>query len=88
MGQGARYPANPRALNVEINTEVHVNEQDILRMRRVLTRAGFRSVKVWLDTPPQHRSEGTLLSALRYIAFNWIPFAWFFEREVFGVGTK
>ena len=88
MGQGARYPANPRALNVAINTEVHVNEQDILRMRRVLTRAGFRNVKVWLDTPPQHRSENTLLSALRYIAFNWIPFAWFFEREVFGVGTK
>jgi cyclopropane fatty-acyl-phospholipid synthase-like methyltransferase len=88
MGQGARYPANPRALNVEINTEVHVNEQDILRMRRVLTRAGFRFVKVWLDTPPQHRNEGTLLSVLRYIAFNWIPFAWFFEREVFGVGEK
>ena len=88
MGQGARYPANPRALNVAINTEVHVNEQDILRMRRVLTRAGFRSVKVWLDTPPQHRNEGTLLAALRHVAFNWVPFAWFFEREVFGVGTK
>ena len=88
MGQGARYPANPRALNVAINTEVHVNEQDILRMRRVLTKAGFRSVKVWLDTPPQHRKESTVLSVLRYIAFNWIPFAWFFEREVFGVGKK
>ncbi|MCL5998316.1 MAG: class I SAM-dependent methyltransferase [Chloroflexi bacterium] len=88
MGQGARYPANPRALNVAINTEVHVNEQDILRLRGVLRKAGFRNVKVWLDTPPQHRNEGTLLSALRYIAFNWIPFAWFFEREVFGVGTK
>jgi cyclopropane fatty-acyl-phospholipid synthase-like methyltransferase len=88
MGQGSRYPANPRALNVAINTEVHVNEQDILRMRRVLKKAGFGSVKVWLDTPPQHRDEGTMLSALRYIAFNWVPFAWFFEREVFGVGTK
>lgn len=88
MGQGAHYPSNPRALNVEINTEVHVNEQDILRMRRVLTRAGFHGVKVWLDTPPQHRNEGTVLSALRYVAFNWAPFAWFFEREVFGVGTK
>ena len=88
MGQGSRYPVNPRALNVAINTEVHVNEQDILRMRRVLTRAGFRDVRVWLDTPPQHRNESTLLSVLRYVAFNWIPFAWFFEREVFGVGQK
>ena len=25
MGQGDKYPKNPRALNVEANTEVHVN---------------------------------------------------------------
>jgi ubiquinone/menaquinone biosynthesis C-methylase UbiE len=88
MGQGHRYPANPRALNVAINTEVHVNEQDILRLRRALTKNGFSRVKVWLDTPPQHRAEGTLMSMLRHIAFNWIPFAWFFEREVFAIGAK
>jgi cyclopropane fatty-acyl-phospholipid synthase-like methyltransferase len=88
MGQGARYPSNPRALNVAINTEVHVNEQDILRLRRALKKGGFNGVKVWLDTPPQHRRESTLLSALRHIAFNWIPFAWFFEREVFAIGIK
>ena len=88
MGQGAKYPSNPRALNVAINTEVHVNEQDILRMRAFLKRAHFQGIKVWLDTPPQHRSEGGLMAALRHIAFNWIPFAWFFEREVFAVGAK
>ncbi len=49
MGQGAKYPSNPRALNVEINTEVHVNEQDILRMRRYLVRATFheRAASGW-----------------------------------------
>ncbi|MCS6774028.1 MAG: methyltransferase domain-containing protein, partial [Anaerolineae bacterium] len=88
MGQGARYPRNPRALNVAVNTEVHVNEQDILRLRRHLQRARFRQVRVWLDTPPQQRSEGAVLDALRHIAFNWIPFAWFFQREVFAVGAK
>jgi len=88
MGQGQKYPKNPRALNVEINTEVHVNEQDILRMRRYLTRANFQNVKVWLDTPPQNRGEGTVLSALRHVAFNWVPFTWFFQREVFAVGMK
>jgi ubiquinone/menaquinone biosynthesis C-methylase UbiE len=88
MGQGAKYPANPRALNVEVNTEVHVNEQDLLRMRRYLSRANFKAVKVWLDTPPQHRKEGTVLNALRHVAFNWVPFAWFFQREVFAVGAK
>ncbi len=88
MGQGAKYPKNPRALNVEANTEVHVNEQDLLRMRRFLTRANFTEVKVWLDTPPQNRIENTVLSALRHVAFNWVPFAWFFQREVFAVGAK
>lgn len=88
MGQGERYPKNPRALNVEANTEVHVNEQDLLRMRRFLVRAHFKAVKVWLDTPPQHRNENGVLSALRHVAFNWVPFAWFFQREVFAVGAK
>jgi cyclopropane fatty-acyl-phospholipid synthase-like methyltransferase len=88
MGHGGKYPKNPRALNVAINTEVHVNEQDILRMRRFLTRANFRSIRVWLDTPPQDRGEGTVLSALRHVAFNWVPFTWFFQREVFAVGMK
>ena len=88
MGQGDKYPKNPRALNVEANTEVHVNEQDLLRMRRFLTRANFKGVKVWLDTPPQNRKENTVLGALRHVAFNWVPFAWFFQREVFAVGAK
>ncbi len=88
MGQGDKYPSNPRALNVEINTEVHVNEQDILRMRRYLVRAAFHTVRVWLDTPPQNRGEGAVLGTLRHIAFNWVPFTWFFQREVFAVGMK
>ena len=52
MGQGAKYPANPRALNVAINTEVHVNEQDLLSMRRALRRGGYGNIRVWLDSPP------------------------------------
>jgi ubiquinone/menaquinone biosynthesis C-methylase UbiE len=88
MGEGSKYPANPRALNVEVNTEVHVNEQDLLRMRRYLNRANFRAIKVWLDTPPQNRNEGAVLSTLRNVAFRWRPFSWFFQREVFAVGTK
>ena len=87
MGQGAHYPRDPRALNVAINTDVHVNEQDILRLRRTLKKAGFRG-RIWLDTPPQNRDEGPLLATVRYIAFNWPPFRWFFEREVFAVASK
>jgi SAM-dependent methyltransferase len=87
MGQGANYPRDPRALNVAINTDVHVNEQDILSLRRTLKQVGFRA-HIWLDTPPQRRDEGPLLAAARHVAFNWPPFRWFFEREVFAVASK
>ncbi len=87
MGEGERYPRNPRALNVAVNLDVHVNEQDILSLRRALKRAGFRA-RIWLDTPPQNRDEGPVLTALRHIAFNWPPFRWFFEREIFAVAWK
>ena len=87
MGQGAHYPRDPRALNVAINTDVHVNEQDIWRLRRTLKKAGFQA-RIWLDTPPQHRDEGPPLAVARQIAFNIPPFRWFFEREVFAVASK
>jgi cyclopropane fatty-acyl-phospholipid synthase-like methyltransferase len=87
MGQGSRYPSNPRALNVVVNTDVHVNEQDILSLRRTLNQAGFQGV-VWLDTPPQNRQERLPLQVARHILFNWPPFRWFFERELFAVASK
>jgi SAM-dependent methyltransferase len=83
MGQGEDYPKDPRAV-IPANLDVHVNEQSILSLWRVLRRAGFRA-RVWLDTPPQSRDEGPVLAAARHVLFNWPPFHWFFEREVFAV---
>jgi len=83
MGQGADYPKNPRAI-VPANLDVHVNEQSLFSLWRALRRAGFRA-RVWLGTPPQNREEGWLLRLVRHILFNWPPFHWFFEREVFAV---
>jgi SAM-dependent methyltransferase len=83
MGRGALYPKNPRAI-IPANLDVHVNEQSALSLWQSLRRAGFRT-RVWLDTPPQNRDEGPLLALARYILFNWPPFRWFFEREVFAV---
>jgi cyclopropane fatty-acyl-phospholipid synthase-like methyltransferase len=88
QGRGRLYPRNPRALNVAVNQDVHVNEQDMLGLRRNLKRAGFGQVQVWLDTPPQHRREPWPFKLARYIAFRWPPFRWFFEREVFAVAVK
>jgi len=83
MGQGANYPQDPRAI-IPANLDVHVNEQSALSLWQVLKRSGFRA-RVWLDTPPQNRREGWVLCSARYIFFNFFPFRWFFEREVFAV---
>ncbi len=86
MGQGRRYPRDPRAI-VPANLDVHVNEQSAWSLRRALRRAGF-SPRVWLDTPPQNRHEGVLMAAARHVLFNWVPFRWLFEREVFAVARR
>lgn len=86
-GSRDQYPANPRQFLVEHNQDVHVNEQSMVSLRQVLKRTGF-SAQVWLDSPPQQRSENPVLAGLRHALFNWVPFRWFFEREVFAVARK
>lgn len=88
LGEGAKYPPNPRQFLVEHNKDVHVNEQSMLSIRRVLRSTGFRKTRVWLDSPPQHRRENVLLAGMRYIMFNFPPMRWFFEREIFAVASK
>ncbi|MCU0495725.1 MAG: class I SAM-dependent methyltransferase [Anaerolineae bacterium] len=87
MGQGANYPKNPRQFLVDVNEHVHVNEQSWWSLQQALKRAGFRP-KVWLDSPPQNRTEHQILAIMRKIAFGLPPFSWFFEREVFAVAAK
>jgi ubiquinone/menaquinone biosynthesis C-methylase UbiE len=88
MGQGDKYPRNPRLLNVAANAEVHVNEQSQFSLARYLRRAGFRRVKAWLASPPQNRRENPVFAAARRVLFGLPPFRYFFEREVFAVGEK
>ena len=87
-GEGEKYPVNPRALNVAVNVDVHVNEQSGFSLWGALRAAGFRIKKVWLDSPPQNRNESKALAAARAVLFKWPPFRWFFEREVFAVAEK
>ena len=87
MGQGSDYPRNPRQFGVAVNEHVHVNEQSKFSMHAALREAGFEA-RVWLDSPPQNRDESATLATLRRVAFGWVPFSWFFEREVFAVAKK
>ena len=86
LGQGAAYPKDPRAIT-PANLEVHVNEQSPLSMYRTMRKAGFEG-KVWLDSPPQNRTESSIMAVLRKMAFDAPPFRWFFERELFAVASK
>ncbi|HRE26959.1 MAG TPA: methyltransferase domain-containing protein [Anaerolineales bacterium] len=88
MGQGAQYPRDPRLLNVAANADVHVNEQSQFSLAANLRRAGFRAVRAWLESPPQNRQESGLFRLARKVLFGLPPFRYFFEREVFAVGTK
>jgi hypothetical protein len=72
---------------------VNIDEQGRIRLsltalRENLERAGFAHVKVWLNSPPQQRGENVIFRGARRVLFKWIPFKWFFEREVFAVGVK
>lgn len=87
LGEGDRYPRDPRQFLVDVNEHVHVNEQSLWSMKRALHRAGFDG-KVWLESPPQQRDEPAWLRLLHFIAFRVPPFRWFFEREVFAVAAK
>lgn len=87
LGQGGKYPKNPREIIPE-NVYVHVNEQSMFSLRRILRRADFGQVKSWLSTPSQHRHENIFFHVARWFLFSVPPFRWFFEREVFAVGEK
>ncbi len=87
MGQGEKYPKDPRQFLVDVNQHVHVNEQSQWSMTQALKKAGFKG-KVWLDSPPQNRQENPMLATMRHVAFDLVPFRWFFEREVFAVAAK
>ena len=87
LGQGERYPKNPRNFLVSVNEHVHVNEQSMWSLKGTLRQAGFKG-KVWLESPPQHGGENPVIDNLRSFAFRTPPFRWFFEREVFAVVAK
>jgi ubiquinone/menaquinone biosynthesis C-methylase UbiE len=63
---GRRLPRNPRARS-EYNVHVHVNEQDILRLKASLRRAGL-APRVWVDNlHPQSLGHGSIANAVNRI---------------------
>jgi ubiquinone/menaquinone biosynthesis C-methylase UbiE len=64
--RGRCLPSDPRA-RTEYNVQVHVNEQDVWRLRASLKRAGF-APRVWVDNlHPQALGQGRLVGVANRI---------------------
>lgn len=85
--RGVRLPANPRERCHYVD-EMHVNEQSVCSLRRVLRRAGF-SARVFVRNAQDFGGESSLLvrRVLRGLSTIY-PFAWVFCGDVFAVATK
>lgn len=86
--RGKNLPSDPRA-RYPYHKEMHVNEQDILRLKSTLRKAGFSS-RVWLrDITGIHRYSGkAFIQVCAYIALNLYPFRWVFRNDIFAVAQR
>jgi SAM-dependent methyltransferase len=85
--RGRELPADPRS-RFPFHY-LHVNEQDILGLRRSLRRAGF-DAKVWLDNvrPPLKDESSPALKLLLRVLLETYPFRWIFRNDLFAVACK
>lgn len=85
--RGRHLPSNPRS-RFRFHY-LHVNEQDIVRLRRSLHRAGFKC-RVWLDNIqtvlPAEFSP--LLRSVISILLRVYPFRWVFCNDLFAIAVK
>ena len=84
--RGKRLPADPR--DRWKYKEVHVNEQNLIRLRRALTAAGFKA-KVWLQSTHSYVEEPNryIRWAMRALVTIY-PFRWVFCDDIFAVAEK
>ena len=85
--RGRRLPADPRSRFPFHH--LHVNEQDIIRMRRSLRQAGF-DAKVWLHDlqPPLADRSSVLIRLLVRVLVGVYPLRWIFRNDIFAVAHK
>ncbi len=85
--RGQKLPRDPRQ-RCRFVPEVHVNEQDIWRLRQTLQSAGFRA-KVWLQPTQSYDEEGNrVVRFFMRILSSWYPFRWVFCDDIFALARK
>jgi len=89
--EGQKLPKNPRT---EYDPILHVNEQTPWLLRRALKKAGFSSVKVWVEfshiTPYMHFlvRGGSRKRTLFFRLISLPVFRPFFYNDIYAVATK
>ena len=85
--RGVKLPRDPRD-RFPSHRHVHVNEQSLVSLRRVLRHAGFRS-RVWVgDTQGRWREHGRLGRLAGWVVTRVYPFKWVFCGDVYAVAYK
>lgn len=85
--RGRHLPPDPRS-RFRFH-HLHVNEQDVIGLRRSLRRAGFEP-RVWLDNvrPPLEDESSPALRLLLWVLLQVYPFRWVFRNDIFAVAAK
>ena len=85
--RGQRLPADPRARWTYVR-HVHVNEQDPIRLRGALHRAGLTG-RVWLESVQDYSYEGNrLIRAAMHFMTRVYPWRWIFCNDIFAVVSR
>lgn len=87
--RGQYLPPNPRT-RYAYHERVHINEQSIFSLQRILRRAAFKSY-VWVDQveiPPNTDLESPILQLLYRVVTRFWPLKLIFCGDVFAVGMK
>jgi SAM-dependent methyltransferase len=85
--RGKKLPRDPQQ-RWQFVSAVHVNKQDIWRLKRVLQDAGFQA-KVWLEPTQSYQEEKN-----RFVRFcmhalsHYYPFRWVFCDDIFALARK
>lgn len=79
------YQKNPRT---EWEKKVHINEQTIESLKKVLRLAGFADIKIWLDSSFRITNKGFLFQYL-FLQPVWLPFfGKYFSSDIWGIARK
>ncbi|MEM4723850.1 MAG: class I SAM-dependent methyltransferase [Candidatus Hadarchaeum sp.] len=85
--RGKKLPKDPEQ-RWQFVSAMHVNKQDIWRLKKSLQRAGFHA-KVWLEPTQSYQEEGNkFVRFCMRVLSSCYPFRWVFCDDIFALARK